>query len=183
MEAVLGIYSTSDVTASFPDPSTSFQVLVPYSNFTCDGNILNWTFAAEWEGNSPLYTELQIWRSTGSGSFTKVGNTTIMVKEEGPTQLHQYPLSSPLAFQAGDILGYFQGASSMSQLKLLSENVGSGHLQYYSIQNNPASQFTINEMNHYSYPLIHVETGEPITVNFVTWFRHNSDNTKILCCV
>ena len=167
MEAVLGIYSTSDVTASFPDPSTSFQVLVPYSNFTCDGNILNWRFAAEWEGNSPLYTELQIWRSTGSGSFTKVGSTTIMVEEEDPTRLYQYPLSSPLAFQAGDILGYFQGASSMSQLRLLSEDVGSGHLQYYSSQNNPASQFTINEMIDHYHPLIHVETGESKPLSFV----------------
>ena len=84
-----------------------------------------------------------------------------MVEEEDPTRLYQYPLSSPLAFQAGDILGYFQGASSMSQLRLLSEDVGSGHLQYYSIHNNPrlASQFIIDEMDEHYHPLVHVETG------------------------
>ena len=83
-----------------------------------------------------------------------------MVEEEEPTQFYQFPLRSPLSFQAGDILGYFQGASSMSQLGLLSEDVGLGHPQYYSTQDNPASQFTISEMNDRYQPLIHVETGE-----------------------
>ena len=84
-----------------------------------------------------------------------------MVDKKDSAWLYQYPLSSPLAFQAGDILGYFQGASSMSQLRLLSEDVMSGHLQYYSIQNNlrVASQFIINEMDDHYHPLVHVETG------------------------
>ena len=94
--------------------SNNGQAILPYINFTCDGSILSWTFGAQWEGNSPRYTELQIWRSSGDGSYTKVGNTTIMLEEESSTQLYQYTLTSPLPFQAEDILGYFQGSQSTS---------------------------------------------------------------------
>ena len=83
-----------------------------------------------------------------------------MVDKKDSKRLYQYPLSPPLAFQAGDILGYFQGASSMSQLRLLSEDVGSGHLQYFRniSANNPDTQ-----TEDCYQPLIYVETGEPMT--------------------
>ena len=58
-------------------------------------------YVAEWTG-SDSFTELQIWRSSGDGSYTKVGSTTIMT-EENTTQLYEYPLSSPLPFLEGDI--------------------------------------------------------------------------------
>ena len=82
-----------------------------------------------------------------------------MVDKKDSTRLYQYPLSSPLAFQAGDILGYFRGASSMSQLRLLSEDVGSGHLQHF--QNTAGNPVTQSDDRY--QPLIHVETGELMT--------------------
>ena len=94
---------------------TNAQTIAPGINFTCSGNILSWIFGAVWVGNTAPFTELQIWRSSGDGSYTKVGSTTIMT-EQNTTRLYQYPLSSPLPFQAGDILGYYQ-----SQLRLVSE--------------------------------------------------------------
>ena len=121
MNAVLRNYGPDDLITY----QGSFQAIIPGINFTCSGNILSWKFAAEWQENAPALTELQIWRSSGDGSYTKVGSTTIMT-EESATRLYQYPLSSPLPFQAGDILGYF-----MSQLTLQFEDVGSGHLLYY----------------------------------------------------
>ena len=129
-------------------------------NFTCAGSILSWTFGAQWEGNSPLYTELQIWRSSGVGSYTKVGNTTIMFEEEGSTQLYQYTLISPLPFQAGDILGYFQGSTSTSQLSLLYEATSSAPQIYYTVQNSPSSEFSVGESMDGNHVLINVETGE-----------------------
>ena len=51
------------------------QVLLPQTTFTCNGSILSWTFGARWEGNSETFTELQIWMSSGDGSYTKVGST------------------------------------------------------------------------------------------------------------
>ena len=145
-----------------PFPLINRQAILPYSNFTCDGSILSWTFGAQWEGNSPRYTELQIWRSSGDGSYTKVGSTTIMLEEENSTQLYQYTLTSPLPFQAGDILGFFQGSRSTSQVTLLHEGVQSGQPQNFVIQDSPSSQFIMENSlrNNLYHVLIYVQTGE-----------------------
>ena len=145
-----------------PNTVTNSQAIIPEINFTCAGSILSWTFGAGWQGSTPELTELQIWRSSGDGSYTKVGNTTIMT-EENTTGLYQYPLSSPLPFQAGDILGYYQPARSRSQLRLLVvsqvDPVQTLHLR--SDQTDPANQFTINGSSTISRNLlISVETGE-----------------------
>ena len=154
MGAVLG-----NVDSSFEDKSE--QGVYPEINFTCAGSILSWTFGANWEGNTPALTELQIWRNNGDGSYTKVGSTTIMT-EENTTGLYQYPLSSPLPFQAGDILGYYQPATSRSQLGLVHELVGSGQPAYYvtRLDNAPslitATELTLDDRYHV---LVDVETG------------------------
>ena len=85
MDAVLGHYG--NVVASLEDRSE--QGFFPEINFTCAGSILSWTFGASWEGNAPALTELQLWRSSGEGSYTKVGNTTIMT-EESATGLYSH---------------------------------------------------------------------------------------------
>ena len=140
-------------------PNLSIQVIVPQTTFTCNGSILSWTFGAQWLGNTPELTELQIWRSSGDGSYTKVGSTTIMT-EESTTGLYLYPLSSPLPFQAGDILGFFQPATSTCQVGLRYEEVITTTYQVYSLS-SPASQFNIATAifkNRYQ-PLVGVETG------------------------
>ena len=134
------------------------QVIAPNINFTCDGSILSWTFGAQWGANSQEYTELQIWRSSGDGSYTKVGSTTIMLEEESSPQIYQNALTSPLPFQAGDILGFFQQRTSAH---LQYEDVGSGHPLYFVIQDSPSDQFTIGSTVVNSYHvLINVETGK-----------------------
>ena len=144
-----------------PFPLINRQAILPYSNFSCNGNILSWIFGAQWEGNSPRYTELQIWRSSGDGSYTKVGSTTIMLEEE-ESRLCRYNLDPPLPFQAGDILGYFQGSQSTSQFSLLHENVGSGQPLHYVMQDSPSSQFIMENSlrNSLFNVLIRVRTGE-----------------------
>ena len=143
--------------------SINKQAILPYINFTCDGSILSCTFGAKWEGNSPRYTEIQIWRSSGDGSYTKVGSTTIMLEEENSTQLYQYTFTSPLPFQAGDILGYFEGSESISQLRWLFEYVGSDHALYINAQDTPSSQFIFSSntiARDDFHLLISVEIGE-----------------------
>ena len=140
--------------------SVNQQVIAPSINFTCDGSILSWTFGARWGANSQAYTELQIWRSSGDGSYTKVGNTTIMLEEESSPQIYRNTLTSPLSFQAGDILGYFQHKTSAI---LQYELVESGHPLYFAFQDSPSDQFTIGSsvsmINNY-HVLINVETGK-----------------------
>ena len=88
MDAVLGSYG--GLAYSLSDR----QVIFSGVNFTCSGSIQSWIFGAFWIGHTASFTELQIWRSGGDGSYTEVGNT-INVTEQNATGLYYYPLSSP----------------------------------------------------------------------------------------
>ena len=166
IDAVLGNYK---VVSFFSFRTINVQVIVPETNFTCAGNILSWTFSGGWlrfqpTGLIPTFTELQIWRSSGSGSYDKVGSTAINVTGQNATGLYHYPLSSPLAFRAGDILGFFQPATSTSQLGLYHEGVTTTNYRINSLT-RPASQFNIynGSFEHRYQPMIDVETGNYIS--------------------
>ena len=133
MHAVLGNYGRVQ------DFEVVEQAIIPGINFTCSGSIESWTFGARWEADTD-FIELQIWRpGSEDGSYTKVGNTTIDVEEGGQTDLYHHPLSSPLHFQAGDILGYF------FHMRLRFEIVEGGIPLYYTHPESPASQFSIDD--------------------------------------
>ena len=82
--------------------SESIQVLVPSINFTCSGSILSWVFG--WVRTSDSFIELQIWRLVNGGTTI---NETVTIG----SLVYQYSLTSPLSFQAGDVLGYFRSES------------------------------------------------------------------------
>ena len=158
MDALLGNFGNT-----FND--NDFQGIFPEVGFTCSGRVTTWVFGAEWEGNTESFTELQIWRPVGEdGVYTKVGSTTIMTSENR-TKLYHYPLSSPLAFQAGDVLGYYQPPSDRSQLRLIYEADERGEFQlgyYYYNQPSSPSQLDIRKgifYRTYQY-FINVITGK-----------------------
>ena len=140
------------------------QVIFPEVNFTRNGSIQSWVFGAQWEGNTDSYTELQIWRpGREDGVYTKVGSTTI-ITEESRTKFYQYSLSSPLTFQAGDVLGYYQPETSRSQLTLLGESEARGRqLGYYHLDTtNAANQLNISVHGDDRFQIfINAVTGEP----------------------
>ena len=119
-------------------PSGSVQVLIPSINFTCSGSILNWVFG--WLRTTDSFIELQIWRPVGEdGNYIKVGGTAI--NETGGGLVYQYSLTSPLSFQAGDVLGYFR-----SESQVLFQGFGS-KLPLYSIYgpDSPSPQFSLHD--------------------------------------
>ena len=139
------------------------QAIVPEINFTCDGSIQSWIFGAQWRGMEDAFSdlELQIWRSSEDGSYTKVGSTTIITGED-TTRLYQYPLDYPLPFLAGDILGFYQPDSSGSQLRLqLAVRVEPLQRVYFR-NDNPDSQFLIDDNSDTSSRnvLVSIETSE-----------------------
>ena len=158
MDALLG-----NLGETFID--SNYQGLFPEVGFTCSGRLVAWVFGAHWQGHSQAFTELQIWRPVGEdGVYTKVGSTTIMTSEN-QTDLYHYPLSSPLAFQAGDVLGYYQPPSDRSQLRLIYEVDEKGGLQLgYFYKNQPSSPSQLDIRNGFIYCIyqmfINVETGE-----------------------
>ena len=160
IHAALGNYGSTTV---FND---NVQAVIPSINFTCSGTILSWVFGALWVGNNTdSITELQIWRpNNGDGSYTRVGTTAINVIAGSQNMLYRYYLSSPLPFQAGDILGYYWTGS---HLRLIFETVGNGHLLYYYFhhQQSAASQtqFPVNDETLYTdeyHALIGMITGK-----------------------
>ena len=152
MDAVLGNYG------NVVDFGGMVQAVIPGINFTCSGSIESWTFGARWEVDTD-FIELQIWRpGSEDGSYTKVGSTMIYVEEEGQTKLYHYLLSSPLHFQAGDILGHYR------QIRLELEYVGGGHPLYFTYPDSAASQFSITDpQTNYAdqrHVLVRVTTGK-----------------------
>ena len=139
------------------------QAIIPSTNFICDGSIHSWVFGGQWGGSTDSLTELQIWRSGDQdGVHNKVGSTIINVTEGELNQrkLYHCNLSSPLPFQAGDILGYYR---SGRHVNLIYENVGSGHLFYFSVINHALSQYDIRLRSGSTaayHVLIGITTGE-----------------------
>ena len=142
IDAVLDKY----MYGSFEYTINGFQAIFPGVNFTCNGSIQSWIFGAAMVGTATSsLPELQIWRSNGNRSYIKVGSTTVNVIEENAPQLYHYPLSSPLPFQAGDILGYYQPDISQSQLRLLAEIDGQGwQLGYYISSDSAYSELSLS---------------------------------------
>ena len=139
------------------------QVLIPDINFGCNGSIIRFIVGARWEGNIEAYTELQIWRRISEGQYMKVNGTSIMVSGENTSQV--YELETSLAFQEGDILGYFQPRSFRSQLDLYMEDSEKLITHYTKLIDllPPATGavFSVDGVNEDTrYPLIGVKTGK-----------------------
>ena len=114
------------------------------------------------------YTELQIWRRSSDSvyMYTKVGSTTIMVGAENDSQLYEYPLETPLAFQEGDILGFFQPNEEKGEMSLHLEDSSSLTTYYDMVMGMgiepPGEPFNLNSRSVKrgdEYPLVGLETG------------------------
>ena len=148
------------------DANGNIQGIFPEVGFTCNGSIRSWGFGAK--GHN-WYIELQIWRPTGNGVYTKVGYTTIVATEEG--NLYETRLSSPLAFQAGDVLGYYQPQISRSRLRLRFELDGRYPqvAYYYTGVTSPASELDVRSRTSNSryQIMVNVVTGESSFVPYI----------------
>jgi len=150
------------------------QHIIPNINFTCDGAITKWIVDGEWNdgGMRDWYPDLQIWRSTGTNMFTKVGNTTLRVEGGSDTvTYYEYNLTTPLNFQAGDVFGIFQPDKGKNRLRMNFQS-GVGPRNYYeTLDNNdivepPTDMFSLGTVFQNDLPLITVEICEsllPIT--------------------
>jgi len=146
------------------------QRIIPNINFTCDGAITKWIVDGRWNdgGMRDWYPDLQIWRSNGNNMFTKVGNTTLRVEGGSDTvTYYKYNLTTPLNFQAGDVLGIFQPDMGNNRLRMYFQS-GVGPRNYYeTLDNNdivepPTDMFTLGTVFQNDLPLITVEICESL---------------------
>ena len=152
------------------DRADSRQVLIPDINFTCNGTITRWIIGARWKGQTPAHAELQIWRkspTTGNTmSYIKVNGTNLNVGTQNSSEVYEYVLNSPLSFQEGDILGYFQPIRNRSEINIYLEDSDRLTTYYTSLGVNdlePPVSGSLVSLNtarvDTRYPVIAVRTG------------------------
>ena len=112
------------------------QRIIPELNFTCNGSLTRWIFAASWNPGGTgqdLYPDLQIWRPNGSGTYMKVQNSTVNITARNLTNQYEYIPNPPLEFQAGDIIGIFQPSQARGRLYMqyYQGNIYSKLINYY----------------------------------------------------
>ena len=132
------------------------QAIIPEINFTCNGTIRTLIIGGQWR-NGQNNIELQIWRSSGSGSYNRVQHSVINVATSNATGL--YYLSTYLTFQAGDILGFYLPSDSRFRLWLA---VRMDSFQTVYLRNgNPNNEFatTASSSSRMQNVLVSVETG------------------------
>ena len=145
-------------------PRTQQQRIIPQLNFTCNGSLTKWIFAASWNGGTghDSYPDLQIWRPNGTGTYMKVQNSTVNITARNLTNRYEYILNPPLEFHAGDIVGIFQPSQARSRL-YMQYYQGSLYSQLISYYYQTISQFqnfsTSRQgvISEYILPLITVE--------------------------
>ena len=151
-----------DTTGNIVVDLSNHQGIFPEVGFSCSGSIQTWVFGAEWLGNEHQFTELQIWRPTGNRVYAKVGYTTIMTTRRD-TELYEYHLSSPLPFQAGDVLGYYQPEPADSQLRIQFEKNGiQPQLEYFNDTLTSPANISGGRMELSDTILVNVVTGKSI---------------------
>ena len=150
----VGYYNTAFLTNEFA------QGIFPGINFTCNGSIQSLIFGAKWtDGSNQSFPELQIWRRE-TESYITVRSALIKVPRENTSKLYWYNFTSPLAFEAGDILGYYQPDISTCQLALYFDHQAeeSPHAHFYGM--NASSHLVSDSKTLPSVqPLLDVVTG------------------------
>ena len=147
------------------DTKDKRQVLILGINFTCNGTVTTWIIGAKWKGKTPAYTELQIWRMSSDSQYEKITGTSIMAGGENESKVYMFELDSPLDFQEGDILGYFQPKSGDSELDLYlekSKRITTYYMELGNVLTPPVNgaSFSLDEdISDDKYPLIAAITG------------------------
>ena len=110
--------------------------LFPNQNFTCNGSITSFLLGIDIRTGETLYPQVQIWRRTSSTSireFMKVHFEEIRLDPGAfsPSGVFEYPLSTPMNFQSGDILGVWQPRQQDSIVRIFySDNDNNAPITY-----------------------------------------------------
>ena len=145
----------------------SRQQITPNIKFTCDGMITKWIVGADWNSGDNFYPELQIWRSSGNDTYQKINGTFLEFEDSSSNRIYEYDNFSPIPFLAGDILGVFIPRTTISRLRLLSEDTNSPNNYYLTtdvfVSESPYVIDVRNTpmvMSGTYHPLVSVEIGE-----------------------
>ena len=150
------------------------QVIVPRSNFTCNGRVTGYVISLESVGDSGGYPSVQVWHHINSSFYIRVhtecpitGDDIELVTGSQSGGGNDYYLGAVscteknrIEFQSGDVIGYHQGDSVLYQLWSINSNV---YISYHRDANSPLNTFDISNDDGLSanaqQPLIQVMYG------------------------
>ena len=140
-------------------------------NFSCSGNISNWTFVARSRTGQgrDQYPLFQFWRHDGKEKYERVYESNSSVGVFGVTEseseftVGKYIPNSPVTFEDGYIFGVYQPRRQDSRLTMRYASVtsGYGYPIYRRESKMPLEEFdTDGSPPRNDYPLVAVSTGE-----------------------
>ena len=143
------------------------QVLVPAVKFTCEGRLTGWRFVAErlsGRGRTE-YPEIQVWRpQTSSPSvYEIVQSVRVSPQSTSQRNVYTHTLTTPISYQAGDVLGIYHPASETAVYKILSVQHGGPNNYYTQRQESSSVRFNTQSLGvrvHRDYPLVGAQTSQ-----------------------
>ena len=152
---------------------TSGQVIIPRSNFSCNGRITGYLISLERQSGSVAGAPtVQVWHPTSSTEYTKVDtecpltDSDISMMKDGGDRYYLGTVScignNSIEFQSGDIIGYHQGDSVRYRLWSVNNN---GYMAYYyNNEPNPVNISNPDGTLNDRQPLIQVMYGKIIDI-------------------
>ena len=124
--------------------------LVLNESFSCSGNMTGLLLVGAVRtnmGGRTQYPDIQIWRNTGSNTYTRNGSEHIKLNEGDFSSdgVLQYNLTTPISYQSGDVLGVYQPDQSDSIVRVYYDSNTS--TTYQMSGNNPTSINVQNELS------------------------------------
>ena len=153
-----GTYSASTIT----------QVIVPDSDFSCNGRITGYLISLESASSSGDYPIVQVWHPTNSTVYTRV-DTECPLTESDISRMRngdEYYLGNVtctgenrIEFQSGDVIGYYHANEVQYRLWTIETM---GYTSYIHDQGSPSNMFNINNVDYSEtrQPLIQVLYGK-----------------------
>ena len=118
---------------------------LPDDGFNCNGTMTGLLLVAgiRTGGQRSQYPEIQIWRDIGGNMYTKQGSQEIILDDGdfSPDGVLLYNLTTPISFQSGDVLGFYQPRQQNSIVRVYYDS--SASTTYRVMGTNPTSPITI----------------------------------------
>ena len=151
--------------------STSRQVVVPESDFSCNGRITGYLISLEEASSSGDYPIVQVWHPTSSTVYTRVDTECPLTANDidrmrnGDDEYYLGNVSctgdNRIEFQSGDVLGYYH--ANEVHYRLWSTDTA-GYTAYHRDRNSPLNTLNINansvDETDNRQPLIQVMYGK-----------------------
>ena len=155
------------------------QVIIPESDFSCNGRITGYLISLEKASSSGDYPIVQVWHPTSSTAYTRVA-TECPLTESVISRMrngNEYYLgnvsctgNNRIEFQSGDVIGHYHANEVRYRLWNIETIRYTSYIRY---ENNPLNTFSINSVDDSQtrQPLIQVLYGKIRSYIYVQYYR------------